>query len=149
MAFDRVCGRVNSPNFLSVVDLITPRYPTRSTEFLRIDFHRTNYGIQEPLSSAMRQFRSAPGLVFESSEADFVDLSNSSPIFREHCALPCCCALSFSTVKMLSGRFCSPHHLIFVTRFSRYFLIFFFMYMNLVLSKGLIFSVRLKSVDNK
>jgi hypothetical protein len=32
---------------LSVLDLITPRYPTRGTEFLRIDFHRTNYGIHE------------------------------------------------------------------------------------------------------
>jgi hypothetical protein len=51
-----------SPNLLSVVDLITPRYPTRGTEFLRIDFHRTNYGIQEPLSSAMRQFNEVVGL---------------------------------------------------------------------------------------
>jgi hypothetical protein len=39
-------------------------------------------------------FRCDPGSVFESSEADFVDISNSSPIFREHCALPCFCALS-------------------------------------------------------
>jgi hypothetical protein len=48
-------GRVNSPNLLSVFDLITPRHPTRGTEFLRIDFHRTNYGLHEPMSGAMRQ----------------------------------------------------------------------------------------------
>jgi hypothetical protein len=29
--------------------LITPRYPIPGTEFLRIDFHRTNYGNHEPL----------------------------------------------------------------------------------------------------
>jgi hypothetical protein len=73
-------------------------------------------------------FRFDPRSVFESSKADFVGISNSSPIFREHCALPCCCALSFSTVNMLSGRFYSPHHLIFVTRLSRYFLILFCLY---------------------
>jgi hypothetical protein len=48
--FDVLSGRVYSPNFLSVLDLITPRYPTRSTELLRIDFHRTNYGLHEPMS---------------------------------------------------------------------------------------------------
>jgi hypothetical protein len=40
----------------------TPRYPTCGTEFLRIDFHRTNYGIHEPMSSAMRQFNEVIGL---------------------------------------------------------------------------------------
>jgi hypothetical protein len=54
--FDILSGRVSSPNLLSVLDLITPRYPTRGTEFLRIDFHRTNYGLHEPMSGAMRQF---------------------------------------------------------------------------------------------
>jgi hypothetical protein len=54
--FDVLSGRVNSPNLLSFVDLITPRYPIRSTEFLRIDFHRTNYGLHEPMSGAIRQF---------------------------------------------------------------------------------------------
>jgi hypothetical protein len=53
---------VNSPNLLSVLDLITPRYPTRGAEFLRIDFHRTNYGLHEPMSSAMRQFNEVIGL---------------------------------------------------------------------------------------
>jgi hypothetical protein len=88
------------------------------------------------MSGAMQQFNEFiglfdfsldPGSVFELSKADFVDLSNnSSPIFREHCALPCCCALSFLTVNMLSGPLYSPHELICVTRLSRYFLIFVF-----------------------
>jgi hypothetical protein len=59
---DVLSGRVNSPNLLPVLDLITPRYPTPGTEFLRIDFHRTNYGIHEPMSSAMRQFNEVIGL---------------------------------------------------------------------------------------
>jgi hypothetical protein len=47
---DVLSGRVNSPNLLPVLDLITPRYR------LRIDFHRTNYEIHEPMMSTMRQF---------------------------------------------------------------------------------------------
>jgi hypothetical protein len=53
---------MNLPNLLSVLNLIVPRYPTRGTEFLRIDFHRTNYGIHEPMASAMRQFNEVIGL---------------------------------------------------------------------------------------
>jgi hypothetical protein len=60
--FDVVSGRVNLPNLWSVLDLITPRYPTRGAEFLRIDFHRTNYGMYEPMSSAIRQFSEVIGL---------------------------------------------------------------------------------------
>jgi hypothetical protein len=37
--FDVLNGIVNSSNLLSVLDLIAPRYLTRDTEFLRIDFH--------------------------------------------------------------------------------------------------------------
>jgi hypothetical protein len=60
--FDVLSGRVNSPDLLSVLDLITLRYPTRGTEFLRIDFHRTNYGLHEPMAGAMRQFNEVIGL---------------------------------------------------------------------------------------
>jgi hypothetical protein len=60
--FDVLSGRVNAPNLLSVLDLITPLYATRGTEFLRIDFHRTNYGLHEPMSDAMRQFNAVIGL---------------------------------------------------------------------------------------
>jgi hypothetical protein len=132
--FDVLSGRVNSPNLLSVLDLITPPYLTRGTELLRIDFHRTNYGLHETIVGCDATvswghwsfwFRSDPESVFESPEADFAGLFNSSPIIREHCTLPYYCALSFSTVNMLSERFYSPHQLIFVKRLSRYFLIFF------------------------
>jgi hypothetical protein len=52
--FDVASERVNSPYLLSVLDLITPQYPTHGTEFQRIDFHRTNYGLHEPMSGEMR-----------------------------------------------------------------------------------------------
>jgi hypothetical protein len=58
--FDVVSERVNSPNLLSVLDLITPQYLTHGTEFLRI--HRTNYGLHEPMSGEMRQFNAVIGL---------------------------------------------------------------------------------------
>jgi hypothetical protein len=54
--FDILSGRMNSPNLLSALDLNTPRYWTRGSEFLRIGFHRTNYGVHEPMSAAMREF---------------------------------------------------------------------------------------------
>jgi hypothetical protein len=60
--FDVLSGRVNSPGLLSVLNLIAPRYSTRGTEFLRIDFHRTNYGVHEQMSSAMRHFNEVIGL---------------------------------------------------------------------------------------
>jgi hypothetical protein len=53
---------IKLPKLVAVLDLITPRYLTRGTEFLRIDFHRTNYGIHEPMFSAMRQFNVVIGL---------------------------------------------------------------------------------------
>jgi hypothetical protein len=48
--FYLLSGRVNSPSFLSLVIVNTNRYHTRRGDFLRIDFHRTNYGIYEPLN---------------------------------------------------------------------------------------------------
>jgi hypothetical protein len=46
--FDILSGVMNSPNLLSALDLNIPRYRTRGSEFLRIGFHRTNYGAHEP-----------------------------------------------------------------------------------------------------
>jgi hypothetical protein len=60
--FNVLSGRVNSPTLLSVLNLIASRYPTRGTEFLRFDFHQTNYEIHEPMSSVMRQFNEVIGL---------------------------------------------------------------------------------------
>jgi hypothetical protein len=45
---------MNSPNFLSALDLNTPQY--QSSDFLRIGFHRKNYGVHEPMSVTMRKF---------------------------------------------------------------------------------------------
>jgi hypothetical protein len=58
-----MCGRVNSPNLLSVLNFIAPRYPNRGTEFLRIDFHRTIDRSREPMSSALRQFNEVIGFL--------------------------------------------------------------------------------------
>jgi hypothetical protein len=57
--FDILLGRMNSPNLLSALDLNTPRYRTRGSEFLRIGFH---YGVHEPMSAAMREFNEVIGL---------------------------------------------------------------------------------------
>jgi Reverse transcriptase (RNA-dependent DNA polymerase)/Endonuclease-reverse transcriptase len=62
LIFDILSGRVSSPNLLSVLELNTPRYQTRDSEFLRIGFHRTNYGVHEPMSAAMRGFNEVIGL---------------------------------------------------------------------------------------
>jgi hypothetical protein len=72
--FDVLSGRVNSPKLLSVLDLITPRYLTRGTEFLRIDFHQTNYGLHEPMLGAMRQFNKVIGLFdFDQTRDQFLN----------------------------------------------------------------------------
>jgi hypothetical protein len=60
--FDILSGRMNSPNLLSAIDLNTPRYRTRGSEFLRIGFHRTNYGVHEPMSATMREINAVIGL---------------------------------------------------------------------------------------
>jgi hypothetical protein len=61
--FDILSGRMNSPNLLSALDLNTPRYRSdRGSEFLRIGFYRTNYGVHEPMSGAMREFIEVIGL---------------------------------------------------------------------------------------
>jgi hypothetical protein len=60
--FEILSGRMNSPNLLSALDLNTPRYRTRGSDFLRIGFHRTNYGVHEPMSAAMREFNEVIGL---------------------------------------------------------------------------------------
>jgi hypothetical protein len=49
---------MNSPNLSSALDLNTPR----GSEFLLIGFHRTNYGVHEPMPAAMREFNVVIGL---------------------------------------------------------------------------------------
>jgi hypothetical protein len=54
--FDVLSGRVGSSNLLSLLNV------TRGGDFLRIDFHRTNYGVHEPLNDAVRHFNEVAGL---------------------------------------------------------------------------------------
>jgi hypothetical protein len=54
--FDILSGRVNSSNLLSLISINAPWYHTRASNFLRVDFHRTNYGVHEPLNGAVRSF---------------------------------------------------------------------------------------------
>jgi hypothetical protein len=60
--FDSLSGRLNWPNLLFDIDLNTPRYQTRDSEFLRIRFHCTNYRVHEPMSAAMHKFNEIIGL---------------------------------------------------------------------------------------
>jgi hypothetical protein len=60
--FDILSSKINSPNLLSALDLNTPRYWTQGSEFLRIGFHRTNYGVHEPMIAAMHEFNEVIGL---------------------------------------------------------------------------------------
>jgi hypothetical protein len=59
--FDILGGRMNSPILLSALDSNTPRYRTRRSEFIRIGFHRMNYGVHEPLSAAMHELNEVIG----------------------------------------------------------------------------------------
>jgi hypothetical protein len=61
--FDILSGGMNSSNLSSALDLNFPRYRTRGSEFLRIGFHRTNYGVHEPISAAMSEYNEVIGLL--------------------------------------------------------------------------------------
>jgi hypothetical protein len=60
--FDILFGRVGSLDLLSLVNVIVPRYHTRDGDFLRIDSHRINYGVHEPLNDAVWNFNEVAGL---------------------------------------------------------------------------------------
>jgi uncharacterized protein with von Willebrand factor type A (vWA) domain len=55
--FDILSGRVNSSNLLSLICMKVPWYQTWASNFLRVDFHRTNYGVHEPLNGAVHLSR--------------------------------------------------------------------------------------------
>jgi hypothetical protein len=60
--YDVLSGRVDSPSLLSLINVIAPLYRTRGANFLRIDFHRTNYGVHEPLNDDVRHYNEVAGL---------------------------------------------------------------------------------------
>jgi hypothetical protein len=62
--FEILSGRVNRSNLLSLISINAPWYHTRVGDFLRVDFHRTNYGVHEPLNGAVRSFNEFAGLTF-------------------------------------------------------------------------------------
>jgi hypothetical protein len=60
--FDILSGRVNSTNLLSLISINAPWYHTWTSDFLLVDFHRTNYGIHKPLNGAVQSFNEFAGL---------------------------------------------------------------------------------------
>jgi hypothetical protein len=60
--FDILSSRVNSSNLLSLISINAPWYHSRAGDFLRVDVHRTNYGVHEPLNGAVRSFNEFAGL---------------------------------------------------------------------------------------
>jgi hypothetical protein len=51
--FDILSGRVNSTSLLSMMHIVAPWNRTRGGDFLRVRFHRTNYGVPEPFIDAV------------------------------------------------------------------------------------------------
>jgi hypothetical protein len=51
--FDILSSKVNSSGFLSLIRINALWYHTRASNFLRVDFHCTNYGVHEPFNGAV------------------------------------------------------------------------------------------------
>ena len=62
LVFDLLSGKIDSPNLLTQIVLSVPAYRTRGREFLYVEFHRTNYGVFEPINAAVRGFNEFAGL---------------------------------------------------------------------------------------
>jgi hypothetical protein len=65
LVFDLLSGKIDSPKLLSQINLSVSSYQTRGRdrrEFLFVEFHRTNYGIYEPINAAVRGFNEFAGL---------------------------------------------------------------------------------------
>jgi hypothetical protein len=56
LVFDLLSGKIDLPKLFSQINLSVPSYQTQGREFLFVEFHRTNYGIYEPINAAMRGF---------------------------------------------------------------------------------------------
>lgn len=54
--FDILNGNINSPEILSKIKFNVPQRQLRSSETLHLDFHRTNYGLQEPFHQMATNF---------------------------------------------------------------------------------------------
>jgi hypothetical protein len=63
--FDVLSGKIDAPPILAGIRLNVPNYRTRSSEFCRINFHKTNYGRNEPMTNAVRKFNEMNNLLQE------------------------------------------------------------------------------------
>ena len=54
--FDVIEGHIDSPVLLNKMNYFCPPRQLRTNDFLKPDFHRTNYGQAEPLSSMVSDF---------------------------------------------------------------------------------------------
>lgn len=55
---DLLCYHIKSPSLLALIPLYAPERPLRQREFLFCARHRTNYGLNEPISRAISNFNS-------------------------------------------------------------------------------------------
>jgi hypothetical protein len=55
-AFDVLSSRVCSSSLLSLVNMIASHYQIWGGNFLRMGFHRFNYGVHEPLNDVVQHF---------------------------------------------------------------------------------------------
>lgn len=53
---DLLTARIDSPNILSSINILVPKRALRSTAPLKIDQHRTNYGMYEPVNVIHQNF---------------------------------------------------------------------------------------------
>jgi hypothetical protein len=60
--FDLLSGRVDAPDLLAQIPIHAPPRPLRTSEFLRLATHRTNYGSFSPLDRMFRLFNSFANL---------------------------------------------------------------------------------------
>jgi hypothetical protein len=58
----RQSNKFSTPNLLSLINMTARRYHSRGGDWLRINFHRTNYGVHEPLNDAVWHFNWVTGL---------------------------------------------------------------------------------------
>lgn len=70
---DVLCYHLKSPCLLALIPIYAPERPLRQREFLFRALHRTNYGLNEPMSRAISNFNSVWSVV---------DLSSSRSIFK-------------------------------------------------------------------
>ena len=54
--FDLLSGRVDASNILAMININVPPFSFRNHRFLSPNFHRTNYGLFEPLNNMMLMF---------------------------------------------------------------------------------------------